>query len=127
MPRIPVYDSPQVQAQGVQGGMQQLTRSTNAEALGLAGQAVQIVLQAKEQAYTLRAEDAFNKLQEQKTQLWGDASQKLGENALNVHDEYTKRYDQKVQEIAGTMGTGAAFKFQQAAARGRLASLCWIW
>ena len=121
MPRIPVYDSPQVQAQGVQNGMQQLTRSTNAEALGLAGQAVQIGLQAKEQADTLRAEDAFNKLQEQKTQLWGDASQKLGENARNVHDEYTKRYDQKVQEIAGTMGTGAAFKFQQAAARGRLA------
>lgn len=121
MPRIPVYDSPQVQAQSVQDGMQQLTRSTNAEALGLAGQASRIAIQAKEHADTLRAEDAFNKLQEQKTQLWGDASQKLGENGLNVHDDYLKQYDQKTQEIAGTMGAGAATKFQQAAARGRLA------
>ena len=121
MPRIPIYNEPQVQAQGVQGGMQPQMKSNAAEAVGLAGQAAQIGLQAKEQSDTLRAEDAFNKLQEQKTQLWGDASQKLGENGLNVHDEYTKQYDQKVQEIVGTMGAGAAFKFQQAAARGRLA------
>lgn len=119
MPRVPSL--PQVEASPLQVTPLQRDKSNAAEVLGYAGHAAQIGLQAKEQADTYRAEDAFNRLQEQKIQLWGDASQKQGANALNVHDEYTSAYDEKVNEIADGLGSGAADKFRQAAARGRLA------
>ena len=117
--RIPVYDQPQVQAQGIPGGMQGLTKSNTAEAIGYLGQAAQIAWQEKEKADTYRAEDAYNKLQERQIQLWSEAQQKQGADAINVHDEYLPKLDEEVNKLAE--GGGAwADKFRQIAGRSRI-------
>jgi len=134
MPRIPVYDTPQVQLQGLPNvtrnigpvgqGMQALAR-------GL-GDMADAMTKAREEADQIRAEEAFNKLRESQNILtYGDGKDEVGATnvkAGNVFNrkqpfgqEYMTRFDTAAQEIEGGLANDNQKRmFQRAAGRAKL-------
>jgi len=82
--RIPIYDQPQVQAQGIPGGMQQRTESQNAKVLQLVGQAAQIALSEWEKNQNLQADESTAKLQAENKRRLLEAQNLRGINALKT-------------------------------------------
>ena len=119
--KIQTYDTPRVAQQGISGGEKPMLESTVSKIAPYAQKAVGMVAEAKQEADTYRAEDAYNQLQEKKTQLWAEVQTKQGENALNVHDDFIAKYDEEASNLKQKMGRGAADMFAQAHARGRSA------
>jgi hypothetical protein len=132
MPRIPVYDTQQVQLQGItapqigsmpSSGLQELGRGISN--LGASIEKVQA------EADQIRAEEAFNKLRESQNKLGYDqkdgAFNVKGGNVFNrdskqaFSDEYLGRLDAEAQAIMGGLGNDRQKAyFQRAAGRARL-------
>lgn len=128
MPTIPVYNQPTASlaplrpsGMNVQAPIEAFGGQVGNTLGRLSGQVSEDIARAKAQAENDKAEDTFTKLSEWKIQKWNEASQKQGENALNVHADYMKQYDEQAKELESSMTPGAAYKFKQAASRGRLA------
>jgi len=127
--RIPVYDQPQVQAQGIPGGLQGMTESNAAKVIGIAGQAAQIGFQYKEQADQLRTEDAVNQLRAKQQEYTGWIREMRGKSAFDPEkfggqqgqslDQVASEWMGKAgDEISGTLSNGRQKDmFKQAQAR----------
>lgn len=136
MPRIPVYDTQQVQVQGLKGGEVQFTnRNTGLGMQSLArglGDVADAMGKAREEADQIRAEEAFNKLREAQNVLtYGDGKNEIG--AVNIKSgnvfnreqpfgqEYMARFDKAAQEIeAGLASDNQKRMFQRATGRAKL-------
>lgn len=106
MAKLPVYNEPQTQVQGISGGMRQQTKSSQSEMLGLAGQAAQIGLQAKEQADTLRTEDAVNQLRAKQQEFTGWVRNIQGKNAFDP-EKFGGEQGQSLEQVAAAWMDGA--------------------
>lgn len=134
MPRIPVYDTPQVQLRdlpSVQRNIGPVGQGMQALAQGL-GAASDVLTKAREEADQIRAEEAFNKLREaQNTLTYGNGKDETG--AVNIKagnvfnrtqplgQEYMARFDKAAQEIeAGLSSDNQKRMFQRATGRAKL-------
>lgn len=134
MPRIPVYDTPQVQLRdlpSVQRNIGPVGQGMQALAQGL-GAASDVLTKAREEADQIRAEEAFNKLREvQNILTYGDGKYETGATNIkagNVFNrdqpfgqEYMTRFDKAAQEIeAGLSSDNQKRMFQRATGRAKL-------
>lgn len=133
MPRIPVYDTPQVQLTGVQAPRMSMNQPNGLEALGRGLMNVAGDLQkVKDEADQVRAEEAFNKLREvQNILTYGDGKYETGAtnikagNVFNrdqpLGQEYMTRFDKAAQEIqAGLANDSQKRMFERATGRAKL-------
>lgn len=133
MPRIPVYDTPQVQLTGVQAPRMSMNQPNGFEALGRGLMNVAGDLQkVKDEADQIRAEEAFNKLREvQNILTYGDGKYETGAtnikagNVFNrdqpLGQEYMTRFDKAAQEIqAGLSNDSQKRMFERATGRAKL-------
>ena len=132
MPRIPTYDTPQVQVQGIQPARANtnLAAGSTLEGMGKGLNAVSDYLfKVKNEAVQVRAEEAVNRLRERQNALvYGDGKDEPG--ALNVKsgnvfnrdkpfsESYLGKYDADAQTIeAGLANDNQKAMFQRAASR----------
>lgn len=131
MPRIPVYNTPQVQLTPVPGSrlnvQTPLIAPSNAVAQGLASIS-DAMGKAREEADIIRAEEAFNLLRQKQTELgYGEkgAFNVKGGNVFNREQpfgqEYTGRFDAESQAIMdGLANDNQKRIFQRASGRARI-------
>lgn len=131
MPRIPVYNTPQVQLNPIPGSrlnvQTPLIAPSNAVAQGLASIA-EAMGKAREEADLIRAEEAFNLLRQRQTELgYGEkgAFNVKGGNVFNREQpfgqEYIGRFDAESQAIMdGLSNDNQKRIFQRAAGRAKI-------
>lgn len=129
MPRIPVYDTQQVQLTGVQAPRMSMNQPNGFEALGRGlSNVADAMAKAKDEADTIRAEEAFNKLRERQNQIGygeGGAFTVKGGNVFNREQPFAKDYmgrlDTETQAIQDSLSNDNQKRlFQRAAGRAKL-------
>lgn len=128
MPRIPTYDTPQVNLNAMPGYRRDVNRPAGyyGEAIGRGiGDMADEMFRAKEEADILRTEEAVNQLREKQNQIGygkdGAFNQKAG-NVFNrdkpFKDDYIGQFDGQAQALMdGLANDNQKRKFQQAAGR----------
>jgi hypothetical protein len=126
MPKVPTYDSPKVQEQGLPNV--RVSPDAPAEAFG-AGRvgaqlksvgesvntAAKVYHEEKKSADDLRVKQAYAQALEAKQKLLHDpkegALSRRGQNALGVLDEYTPKFDERLDEIEDGLSNGEQKSF----------------
>lgn len=134
MVRIPVYNQPQIQPQGIQGGQRNPNAPAAAFGMGL-GESVEraagIAQEANHQADMLRVQDAFTGFENDVTQFIQDAKQIKGrqiidpktyggEEGQRILDAKMKLFNESMAERTKGLSSKQQQMFQRAAERKRL-------
>lgn len=139
MPRIPIYTQETVQVAPIPASRMSVPTPTaplpNAGLQKGLTDLASIAMKAKEDADTLRAEEAFNRLRENQNQLgYGDGKEEggafnvkggnvfnRGDDAPSYKDEYLTKFDERSQKIFDELGNDSQkSKFFQIANRARV-------
>lgn len=137
MPKVPVYDSPQVRSQGIPdasihaGGVNPgAFGAIQGEQLQQAGKiadvAVHEMMKAQEEKDVADGMEAANKLQEQAQAYRQELEKRAGKDADGVQNELKSWYENKQKEIGGTLKSDrAAMLFNRNADKLRLRDDDW--
>jgi hypothetical protein len=129
MPRIPTYNTPQVELQGIQAPQLGRLPDSGLEELGRGiSNAAATLNKVQDEADTIRAEEAFNKLRESQNNLvYGKdgAFNVKGGNVFNRDkpfvQDYVGRLDSEAQAIAASLSNdNQKNKFMRAATRAKV-------
>ena len=109
MPKVPIYNQPQVQAQGIPGGVRGLTASQGAKVLGLVGQGAQVAVseyqKAQDEASTTQAQDALNQVAKSDLDALAAYKVKEGKDAIggtgSLLEERKKLAEQRAVNLKG--------------------------